>query len=185
MLSENMYKIFCDLNNYCVINPIFYCFMVNIIFVCLGNICRSPMAEGIFKKLVAQAGLADQIHIDSAGTSAQHSGSLPDSRMRGVALQHNIELESRSRKFTPKDFGRFDYVVAMDDENVANIRAMQPENDKTAILKMRTFDNDSSAADVHDPYYDTLNGFMRCYDVLAESCENFLVYLKKNHFTAD
>ncbi len=157
--------------------------MINVLFVCLGNICRSPMAEGVFEHLVKQKGLEPSIRIDSAGTSGYHRGSLPDPRMRETALQHGIKLQSRSRKFTRDDFSKFDYVIAMDDQNLDDILSLRKKAKSTevSIHKMREFDNDASAEDVHDPYYDTLHGFERCYQIIRESCENFLNHLIDKH----
>lgn len=157
--------------------------MIKVVFVCLGNICRSPMAEGIFKKLVHEKGLNEQIQIDSAGTSGYHRGSYPDPRMRETAIQHHVKLDSRSRKFTKDDFKKFDYIVGMDDQNIEDIKSMTSNKtpDNYVLIKMREFDNDTSNEDVHDPYYDTMNGFERCYQILNESCNNFLDSLIKKH----
>ncbi len=157
--------------------------MIKVVFVCLGNICRSPMAEGIFKKLVLDKELANQIQVDSAGTSGYHRGSYPDPRMRETAVQHNIKLESRSRKFVKDDFKKFDYIVAMDDQNIADIKSMISDklSEDFELIKLRTFDADASGEDVHDPYYDTMNGFERCYRVLNESCENLLNHIIEQH----
>lgn len=141
------------------------------------------MAEGIFKKLVNSSNLSEEILIDSAGTSGYHRGSSPDLRMGETAAQHGIKLESKSRKFTKDDFKKFDYIMGMDDQNIEDISSMitSKVGDNFELLKMRKFDSDSSEEDVHDPYYDTMHGFERCYQVLHESCQNFLNYIIEKH----
>ena len=157
--------------------------MINVLFVCLGNICRSPMAEGIFKQLVADNDLSSQIQCDSAGIIGYHAGELPDRRMRQTAKKHGIILTHKSRQLSPKDFMEFDYILGMDENNMQGIRQLEEhvQNNETTIFKMRDFDNQSSSQDVEDPYYQQDIGFDICYNVLKESCQNFLNYLIKEH----
>ncbi|MFN3316607.1 MAG: low molecular weight protein-tyrosine-phosphatase, partial [Raineya sp.] len=98
---------------------------MKILFVCLGNICRSPLAEGIFRKLVEEAGLREQIEVDSAGTSAYHIGELPDYRTRQVAEKNGIMLTHKARQFKKSDFDEFDYILAADKNNLAHLKALQ------------------------------------------------------------
>lgn len=157
---------------------------IKVLFVCLGNICRSPMAEGIFASLVEEKGYKNNFIIDSAGTSGWHSGELADPNMRATALNHGIELTHRSRKFTKQDFKDFDYIIPMDKSNLNNIKAME-SNDTTGyqITLMRAYDEQYPNADVEDPYGMNMNGFENCYQVLRNSCSNFLDTLIKEYLS--
>jgi protein-tyrosine phosphatase len=157
---------------------------IRVLFVCLGNICRSPMGEGIFRHLVGQAGLDDRFHIDSAGTSGWHVGEKPDRRMRETALSHGISLENqRSRKFIRQDFQDFDYIIAMDRNNLRDIRSLRngPTDKGPHIVLMRDFDLHSSDPDVPDPYYGGDQGFEEVYDLVYRSSEELLSHLKQEH----
>lgn len=149
---------------------------VRVCFVCLGNICRSPTAEGVMRKLVSDADMESLIEIDSAGTAAYHVGERPDPRAREAALQRGISLDSRARRFEHEDFDRFDYVLAMDSENLENLRflASAPEHvDKTFLL--RNFDPCSAAeAEVPDPYYGGDAGFEEVLDLCEAACRALL-----------
>ncbi|ANQ48931.1 low molecular weight phosphotyrosine protein phosphatase [Flammeovirga sp. MY04] len=148
---------------------------INIIFVCLGNICRSPLADGLMLHHLKERGLTDHFHIDSAGTYAGHAGSRADERMRQTAKKHGVELLSIARQFTVEDFDHFDYIVVMDDSNYQNvIRMTRSESDRSKVFKLRTYDNHQSNKDVEDPYYGGMQGFENCFDVVDESVNNFL-----------
>ncbi len=153
--------------------------MINVLFVCLGNICRSPMAEGLFIHLVKEKGLESQFRIDSCGTGGWHAGEPADPRMLSTAAHHGIELPSRARKVRPQDFSEFDYILAMDESNyqdLLDIQATVP-NSKAQLFKMRHFDPQSKDADVPDPYYGGRSGFERVYEMLDRSCEELLGYI--------
>ncbi len=151
---------------------------LKIIFVCLGNICRSPMAEGVFLHLVRQAGLEDKFTVDSAGTSGYHEGELADQRMRHTAERHGIQLLSRSRKLLVEDLDRFDYIVAMDRENRRNIESLiRPQAPHGKIVMMRDFDPKPDSPDVPDPYFGGNQGFEKVYQILLRSCDRLLKQL--------
>lgn len=160
--------------------------MVKVLFVCLGNICRSPMAEGVFEKLVNDNHLADKIEIDSAGTAAYHVGELPDLRMRQTAKQFDINLTSRARQFTAEDFNEFDYILAMDKSNHKNIMKLHPGgNVKGEVILMRDFDDIDQGAEVPDPYYGGLTGFVDVYNILERSTTNLLNHIIDKHQLSD
>ena len=147
-----------------------------ILFVCLGNIVRSPLAEHLFRRLAEQAGMADQVVVASAGTSPYHVGDLPDGRMRAVAAAHGWSYTGESRKFSIRDFDRYDLIIPMDWENRnALIRMVRSPQDMQKIISMRTFDPQGQPTDdVPDPYYGGLDGFERVYDMVERSCKGLL-----------
>jgi protein-tyrosine phosphatase len=153
----------------------------SVLFVCLGNICRSPLAEGIFEHLVAEAGLEERFEIDSAGTGSWHVGERPDARAAMVASQHGVELESRARQLTDDDLHRFDYVIAMDRENLRNIERMADATGSDAnVHLLREFDHSGDGDEVPDPYYGGSSGFETVYEMLLRSCQ---VLLERLHAT--
>jgi protein-tyrosine phosphatase len=153
---------------------------VRVCFVCLGNICRSPTAEGIMLKLVEDAGLSDAIAIDSAGTGGYHVGERADPRSRAEASQRGVELPSRARRFVASDFDRFDYVVAMDRKNHEDLDALAAGPEQKAKLHMlRAFDpNSAQDLDVPDPYYGGDGGFETVLDMVEASCRGLLDELR-------
>lgn len=157
--------------------------MVGVLFVCLGNICRSPLAEGIFKQKVEEAGLKELIAIDSAGTSGWHINDPPDQRSLAIARQNGIRLDHSGRQISIKDFDQFDYIVAMDGDNYNDIIRLQGNHNdgKAEILIMREFDDQQSGSDIPDPYYGGPNGFQLVYDLLDESLSNFLDKIIDEH----
>ena len=154
-----------------------------ILFVCLGNICRSPMAEEIFRTKVAERGLSEQFEIDSAGTYSGHAGELPDPRMREAAYCRGYRLTHRSRPLREYDFDDFDRIVVMDDSNYERVCRLAPARahiDK--VYRMRDyFTSYSKAYDyVPDPYYEGREGFYLVIDMLEEACEELLNECSKN-----
>lgn len=156
--------------------------MVKVLFVCMGNICRSPAAEGIFKKLVSEAKLEEEILVDSAGTIGYHSGELPDPRMRKQAAIYGYELDSRARQFNPnKDFEEFDYIITMDNDNYSEIKRLDKKhlfNQK--IFKMADFIPDKNIEEVPDPYYGDKDDFDFVIKLLEDGTKNLLTKIRSN-----
>ncbi|MBW2230014.1 MAG: low molecular weight phosphotyrosine protein phosphatase [Deltaproteobacteria bacterium] len=157
--------------------------MYRLCFVCLGNICRSPTAEGIMVTLVEEAGLASKIRVDSAGTSAWHVGEPADQRSRDCAERRGVRLPSISRQFVVEDFERFHYVLAMDRDNRVDLRALASDpvaEDRIHLL--RSFDTASKhEPDVPDPYYAGDAGFDRVFDICAAACRGLLDHVVERH----
>lgn len=155
--------------------------MVKVLFVCLGNICRSPTAEGVFRKLLVSEDLASRVHVDSAGTAAYHVGSAPDQRAREAALRRGVDLAAiRGRRVEPADLETFDYVLAMDRENHAELLAIAGEHGHKVRLFMEyaaVFDE----SEVPDPYYGGPNGFERVLDMIEDASEGLLRELRRAH----
>ena len=145
-----------------------------VLFVCLGNICRSPAAEGVLRSIVHDQGAEDKWLIDSAGTGGWHIGELPDRRMRVHASQRGIELDHRTRQVRPSDFDDFDLIIGMDSNNVHNLRQMAPSLEAARkIVPMAAFIDDSMHFDhVPDPYYEGAEGFELVLDLLQNGCQN-------------
>lgn len=146
----------------------------------MGNICRSPAAEGIFKKYVDEAKLGGQISIDSAGTIGYHEGELPDARMRKHALNRGYYLDSRARQFNPKkDFNEFDYIITMDNDNYLDITRLDHKGlYRNKIYKMADFISAKNVKEVPDPYYGGADGFEFVIDILEEGSKNLLTKIK-------
>jgi len=151
-----------------------------IVFVCLGNICRSPTAEGVFQHLVNERGLQAYFYVDSAGTSAYHIGEAANSKSRKTAKEHGIELRSRARRFELGDLKEFDLIVAMDRENLENIKALDPSGFyEEKVILLREYDSAPGDGEVPDPYYGGMNGFQNVFDIVKRSCENLLDELEE------
>lgn len=156
--------------------------MIQVVFVCLGNICRSPLAEGILNSFLEKEGLSHQVTCDSAGTGNYHVGETAHPMSRRVAHENGIELTSRSRQFESSDFNTFDYIIVMDASNKRNLRAFDGYDQAAQkVFLMREFDHALSGKDVEDTYYGGYNGFEVCYKILNECCGNVIHYLKKQH----
>lgn len=155
----------------------YFCRMkTSVLFVCLGNICRSPAAEGIFRQLVERRGEEDLFDIDSAGTYAGHRGELPDPRMRTAAADRGYRLTHRSRPVREEDFDRFDYILAMDDNNYEALHRLAPSREAARrIYRMTEFTR--RHPDWHyvpDPYYEGHEGFELVIDLLEDGCAGLL-----------
>jgi len=155
--------------------------MKRILFVCHGNICRSPAAEGIFKKKVHEHGLEAEFLIDSAGTHGYHEGDLPDYRMRDHASQRGYQLTSRSRPIKKADFGKFDLIIGMDDNNLYNLKRVAPDRESQQKIRLMTdYCLNYMNNNVPDPYYGGPSGFENVLDLLEDACEGLLDALKNN-----
>ena len=151
-----------------------------ILFVCLGNICRSPAAQGVMQRLVDERRLSDRFEIDSAGTSGYHNGDLPDRRMRVHARRRGYDLTHRSRRVDGNDFEHFDLIVAMDSSNASDLRRLASSPDEAAKVVMmgdyiRLLRHHYDY--VPDPYYEGSEGFELVLDLLEDACENLLTQL--------
>jgi protein-tyrosine phosphatase len=151
-----------------------------LLFVCLGNICRSPCAEGVMRKLVIEAGLADQIIIDSAGTADWHTGKLPDDRMRRHAKQRGYALESRARQAQSTDLADFDLILAMDKTNHGNLLTLCRSPEQRAKLRLFCeFAENRDEVEVPDPYYGGAEGFEEVLDIVEDGCAGILEYARQ------
>lgn len=157
--------------------------MISVCFVCLGNICRSPTAEGAFRGLVSEAGLEAEFAIDSAGTAAYHSGELPDRRARAAGKRAGVVVGGRARQFQAADFARFDRVIAMDGNNLADLQRIAPSPEQAAKIRLlRSFDPDAPPnAPVPDPYYGQDRDFDEVLALCRTACEHLLRELRREH----
>lgn len=151
-----------------------------LLFVCLGNICRSPSAENIMNHLIEQANLSAQIVCDSVGTSNYHIGEPPDLRMTVAARARGIELKGKARQFKLSDFDKFDLILAMDRENYQDITRLDPSGKYLNKVRLICeFASNSSIKDVPDPYYGGREGFNRVMDLLFDACSGLLEEVKQ------
>ncbi len=150
----------------------------SILFVCLGNICRSPAAEGIFRQLVAQRHLERDFFIDSAGIGSWHIGDLPDARMRRCGARHGYTFDSRARQLSSDDFDQFDYIIGMDYDNLRDIKAKaRRAEDEKKVLLMADFLRHHDSATIPDPYYGGDRDFDHVVELLEDACESLLDWL--------
>lgn len=147
--------------------------MKSVLFVCMGNICRSPTAEGVFRKLVADAGRSSEFEIDSAGTIDYHTGDLADWRMRSAAEKRGYRLESIARRIALADFDRFELIVTMDNTNFRYVSAMNPGSG-ARVVRMCDYCEEFDETEVPDPYFGGEAGFHRVIDILEDACANLL-----------
>jgi protein-tyrosine phosphatase len=157
---------------------------VRILFVCLGNICRSPTAEGVMRALVREAGLEEKIELDSAGTGAWHVGSPPEERANETARSRGILLEGAAREVRREDYDDFDLVLAMDRKNLADLRRLAPdERTRSRIRLLREFDPAGAGVDdldVPDPYYGGPRGFEDVFDLVQAACAGLLEEVRES-----
>lgn len=155
---------------------------VKVLFVCLGNICRSPTAHGVFEGFVQQQDLADSIEVDSAGTGDWHIGHSPDRRSAAIAKQRGYDLSHlRARKVTTEDFSSFDYVLAMDETNLSDLSALCPAEFAGELCLFLNFHPDQSYREVPDPYYGGEEGFDHVFDMVEVASQNLLEHIISRH----
>ena len=156
---------------------------VGVLFVCMGNICRSPTAEGVFRKIVSDAGLSEYIHIDSAGTHSYHVNEPPDRRARDVAERRGFVLDNiRSRSIKIEDFEQFDYILAMDMNNLLTLRESAPEHHQRCKVSLfLEFVESVRELEVPDPYYGGPDGFEHVLDLIDEASRSLLEMLKQKN----
>lgn len=153
---------------------------IGVLFVCMGNICRSPTAEGVFRKFVSDAGLGDRIHIDSAGTHAYHSGQGPDRRAKAAAERRGFSLDGLSaRRVVDTDFESFSYIVAMDEDNLSALLEVADEQYHSKVRLLLEFSESMPESEVPDPYYGGSAGFERVLDLVEEASKELLETLRK------
>lgn len=154
--------------------------MKRVLFVCLGNICRSPTAHGVFQRRVDQAGLADLIEVDSAGTAAYHVGNSPDPRSTAAAKLRGYDLSPlRARQAVVKDFDQYDYILAMDHSNLSNLQRLQPGHFRGHLGLFLEFADQFDEVEVPDPYYGGDEGFSHVLDLVEAASEGLLMQLRQ------
>jgi len=154
---------------------------MKILFVCMGNICRSPTAEGVVRRLLAERAPDLRVQLDSAGTHAYHVGEPPDARAIAAAGRRSIDLSKlRARRVQPEDFERFDLILAMDRENLSRLRELQPGQSTAQLRLMLEFAPDSALEEVPDPYYGGVAGFEQVLDLLEDAAEGLLRELRND-----
>ena len=156
--------------------------MVKVLFVCMGNICRSPTAQGVFQRLVTDNELLEHIEIDSAGTHAYHIGERPDERASAAALKRGVDLSTqKARRVNTEDFHVFDYVIAMDSSNYEELASKCPPEHESKLSLFLEYAEDLEATEVPDPYYGGATGFERVLDLIEEASAGLLAEIRKQH----
>jgi len=153
---------------------------IKILFVCLGNICRSPMAEGLLTHKILHAGLNEKILADSAGTANYHIGDPPDHRTMAVLFEHNIHYMHLGRQVSRLDAEQFDYIIAMDRSNFNDLKNLLPADYKNIML-MRDYDLQNKGSDVPDPYYGSISDFRSTYEILNRSIDKLIMDIREKH----
>ncbi len=156
---------------------------IRVLFVCLGNICRSPLAEAVFRRTVADAGLTDRFEIDSAGTSGYHDGEPPDGRAAETAARRGVTLSGASRRITAEDVAHHDYLIVMDRENLAEVEELVADADADPdVHLLREFDELAAGdLEVPDPYFGGPQGFDLVHDLVERSCAGLLAHIREEH----
>jgi protein-tyrosine phosphatase len=155
---------------------------VRVLFVCMGNICRSPTAQGVFRSLVEKEGLSENIQMDSAGTIGIHAGEQPDRRARSIAKQRGVDLSDlRGRQVSSSDFEKFDYVIAMDRSNYNDLTSVCPRGSEEKLHLLMDFASHVGVQEVPDPYYGGAAGFERVFDLIETASEGLLQMIREKH----
>ena len=155
---------------------------VKVLFVCMGNICRSPTAEVVFRSCVEKAGLLDRFQIDSAGTLDYHVGAPPDARAQQAAKQRGYDMSDlRGRQVKTQDFFRFDYLLAMDNHNLVSLERLRPHEAKSHLGLFLEFAEHHNEWEVPDPYYGGADGFERVLDMVEDAANGLLRHIRQYH----
>lgn len=159
--------------------------MTSVLFVCMGNICRSPTAEGVFRKLQQETAPSLGLHVDSAGTHAYHIGDPPDARSQAAALARGVDISGhRGRQVTAEDFHRFDYVLAMDQDNLHRLKALRPKDGKAELKLLLEYAPEVVDKDVPDPYYGGRGGFETVLDLVENGSRGLLAEIQRRKASA-
>lgn len=155
---------------------------LRVLMVCMGNICRSPMAHGVLATRICDAGLEHVIQVDSAGTHGYHVGEPPDRRAQATARSRGYDLAGlRARRLDEEDFREFDYILVMDEDNLSHARKVQPSDGKARLHRFLEFAGSRREREVPDPYYGGAQGFEHVLDLVEDAADGFLAHLKEQH----
>jgi protein-tyrosine phosphatase len=158
---------------------------VKVLFICMGNICRSPTAEAVFRRYVEEEGLAERFLIDSAGTHDYHIDDVPDARTQRAARQRGYDMSQlRGRQVTTEDFSNFDYLLAMDEANLEILRDLRPRDAQSHLGLFLEFAGQHTEREVPDPYFGGADGFERVLDMVEDAAAGLLRHIRQKHFNA-
>ena len=155
--------------------------MIKVMFVCLGNICRSPLAEAVMAKRIVDAGLSSKITVASCGTAAYHIGKNPDPRTIAVSEKHRIPIDHKAQQLSSADYITYNYLLVMDNSNAINAEKVKPREASAQVFKLRDFDTEDEGSDVADPWFGEEDGFEVCYKTVERCTAEFLHFLVNKH----
>jgi protein-tyrosine phosphatase len=155
--------------------------MIKVLFVCLGNICRSPMAHAVFENKLKEQALDDNFLVDSCGLGSWHQGEEPDERTLKTLKNNGIEFSHPARTLSEEDFNQFDYLLGMDLKNMSVINEMRSNDKKAKVYLFRAFDKTDDEEEVPDPYWGNMNDFNKVYDIVDRTSDQLIDFLKRKH----